>query len=90
MEEKKYLYMKRYKPNYAVIIQYCWGNYFISHIIGTDENAITYTIRSYKTLSGAERFLKEKINGGVDNKDIVPELYYGDEQFIKKGEYWRA
>lgn len=90
MENKKYLYMKRYRPDYAIIIQYCWGAYYIAAMCGDNKKAIAYTIRRYKTLSGAERYLKEKVNGGTDNKDIVPELYYGDEQFIKKGEYWRA
>ncbi len=90
MEEKKYLYMKRYRPDYAIIIQYCWGNYYISRMCSNEQKAIAYTIKTYKTLSGASKYMERYDERYGDNKDIVPEMYFGSEKFIKDGKYWRA
>ena len=90
MEGKNYLYMKRYRPDFAIIIQYCWGSYYIARICENGRGTVAYTIREYKTLAGAERHLREKVDGGYENKGIVPELYYGTEQFIRDGKYWRG
>ena len=90
MEEKKYLYMKRYRPDYAIIIQYCWNKYYISRICSNEQKTIAYTIRTYKTLSGASKYMERYDEKYGDNANIVPELYFGSEKLIKDGNYWRA
>lgn len=89
MEEKKYLYMKRYRPDYAIIVQYCWGNYYIARMCSNEQKAIAYTIKTYKTLSGASRYLGRYEEYG-ENEGITPELSYGTEKEIMAGKYWRA
>lgn len=89
MEEKKYLYMKRYRPDYAIIVQYCWNRYYIARICESGRGTVAYTIREYKTLSGATNYLTRYNENYGENKNTVPELYYGTENEIKKGEYWR-
>ena len=90
MDNREYAYMKRYRPDYAVIIQYCWGKYYIARICEDATRGIAYTIREYKTLSGAEKYLLTRVDGGYENKGIEPEISYGTEQFIREGSYWRA
>lgn len=90
MDEKNYLYMKRYRPDYAIIIQYCWGSYYIARICENGKGTVAYTIRQYKTLSGAENYLKRYSEKYGENSGVVPELYYGTAEFIKNGKYWRG
>lgn len=90
MEERKYLYMRRYRPDYAIIIQYCWNRYYIARICENGSKAIAYTIREYKTLSGAERYMLRYEEKYGENKDIVPELFFGTEKFIKDGKFWKG
>ena len=90
MDEAKHLYMKRYRPDYAIIIQYCWGSYYIARICENGKGTVAYTIRRYKTLAGAERYLKQYEERFGDNANIVPELYFGTEVFIKDGKYWKG
>lgn len=90
MEEKKYLYMKRYRPDYAIIVQYCWGKYYIARMCSSEQKAIAYTIRTYKTLSGASRYLERYEDHYKENVGITPELSYGTEKEIISGKYWRA
>lgn len=89
MEKKtEFLYMKRYRPDYAIIIMYEWGSYYIARMCDSKDKGIAYTLKRYKTLSGAEKYLRNYSEIG-ENKDIVPELYFGSEKFIKDGKYWR-
>lgn len=88
MEEKQHLYMKRYRKDYAVIIQYHWGKYHVSRLSKTDRGLATIVIRQYKTLNGAERYLLHHAETGIDSM-LTPELFYGTEQFIKEGKYWK-
>lgn len=88
--QKKYLYMKRYRPDYAIIIQYCWGKYYIARMCSSEQKAIAYTIRTYKTLSGASRYMELYNEPYGDNKDITPDEFWGTEKEVKEGKYWRA
>ena len=90
IKKTEFAYEKRYRPDYAIIIMYQWGKYYIARICEKESKAIAYTIRTYKTLSGAEKYLLEKVDGGYENNGIEPTISYGTEQFIKEGKYWRA
>jgi len=87
MPETQHLYMKRFSPEIAVIIQFCWGKYYVSHLFETERGAATKTIRQYKTLMGAERFLRDKISN--PDRSAVTAVFYGTEQVIREGKYWR-
>ena len=91
MEKKtNFLYMKRYRPDYAIIIMYSFGAYYIARMCDSENKGIAYTLRRYKTLSGAENYLLRYDEKYGENANIVPELYYGTRAIIEKGEYWRA
>lgn len=91
MEKKtEFLYMKRYRPDYAIIIMYEWGSYYIARMCDSKDKGIAYTIKRYKTLSGAEKYLLRYEEKYGDNAGITPEIKYGSEKFIKEGKYWRA
>lgn len=91
MEKKtEFAYMKRYRPDYAICIMYSWGAYYIARICENEKGGVAYTLRRYKTLSGAEKYLLTKIDGGYENKGVEPEISYGTEQFIREGSYWKA
>lgn len=89
IKKTEFAYEKRYRPDYAIIIIYQWNRYYIARICAKDSKAIAYTIKEYKTLSGAEKYLLEKVDGGYENKDVEPTISYGTEKFIKEGKYWR-
>ena len=90
MENKQFAYMKEFKSGYTICIMYQWGAYYVGRLLKAgDARALAYTLRKYKTLSGAEKYLLTKITQGVDEHDTEAEITYADEEYIKKGEFWR-
>ena len=91
MEENKlFAYKKEFKDDYIICIMYQWEAYYVGRLLQRgNTHAMAYTLRKYKTLSGAEKYLLTKINHGLTEKDTEAELSYGTEAYIKKGEYWR-
>jgi hypothetical protein len=90
VEEKKYLYMKRYGPAYSVVIRFQFNRYFVSKVQDNATTVIAWNIKEYKTLSGAVRYLERYEEQTEEYKDKEPELLYETEKFIKEGKYWRA
>lgn len=82
--ERKYAYIKIFKDS-SYCIMYSWGAYYVGRMCKRGERGIAYTLRRYKTVSGAERYLLNKIT--VDDEE--PVIHYGTEEYIKKGEFWR-
>lgn len=81
MKEREYLYMKRTTDGQTYCIMYHLGIYAVVRMLRGENGTMCYTLRQYKTASGAERYLKEKIDG--------KEIYIGPLKVIQKGEYWR-
>jgi hypothetical protein len=90
MEEKKYLYMKRYSPTHSVVIRFHFNRYFVSKVQDNATTVLAWNIKEYKTLSGAVRYLERYEEQTEKYKDKEPKLLYGTEKFIKEGKYWRA
>jgi len=90
IKKTEFAYEKRYKPGYAVIIMYQWNRYYIASVCERNGKTLAYTLKEYKTLSGAEKYLLEKVDGGSENAGVEPVISYGTEKFIKEGKYWRA
>ena len=80
--EQTYVYAKVFE-DYKVWIMYQFGTYYVSKVIEKSDGLIAYTLRSYKTISGAERFILNKIS-----PDCL-ETLSAPEKFIKEGSYWR-
>ncbi len=90
MEIRTYAYKKKFKDGYIICIMYQWGAYYVGRLLKQGEaRAMAYTLRKYKTLSGAEKYLLTKITHGLSEKDTEAEIEYGTEEYIKKGEFWR-
>lgn len=80
MEEKKYAYMAKL-DGYDVGIMYHLGRYLVVRFLRKDTGLLTYTIRQYKTLSGASNFMKRRFE--------ETQLRYATDGFIKEGRYWK-
>lgn len=80
MEEKKYAYLTTLE-GYDVGIMYHLGKYLVVRFIRKDTGIMTYTIRQYKTISGASNFMKRRFEG--------TQLQYATENYIKEGKYWK-
>lgn len=81
MEKRLYLYGTK-KEGQQFYIVYHLGKYAVVRMLKGEKGMMLYTLRQYKTLSGAERYLREHISGTG--------FVYGTEEEIKKGEYWKA
>lgn len=90
MNDRKYLYKKVFDEGDTIIIQYTFNRYYVSRVYERGNTSLLYPIKSYKTLSGAEKFLKERAERIKPDTGKEPELFYGTEKFIKEGKYWRA
>lgn len=89
MQEKKdFLYMKKW-GDYTIAIIYSFGAYYIARLLEKGERGMAYTLRRYKTLSGAEKYLKEKVTAHPEGTPEFPELFYGTEEIIREGKYWK-
>ena len=86
-EPKKYLYMKQW-GDYKIAIIFHLGAYYIARLMEKGSKEMIYTIRRYKTLSGAERYMKEKLKApeGITASEAV---FYETEVYIKSGSYWK-
>lgn len=80
--EQQYVYMKVF-ADYKVWIMYQFGTYYVSKVIEKPDGLIAYTLRSYKTISGAERFMLNKVS-----PDCL-EICRAPEKYIKEGSYWK-
>ena len=83
MKEREYLYMKETTDGHTYCIMYHLGVYAVVRKLRGETGTLCYTLRQYKTLSGAERFLRNSITSPASK------VYFGTRQFIEKGEYWR-
>ena len=83
MNNREYIYLRKNSVG-SYGIMYAFGHYNVARMLERDDGALlTYTLRSYKTISGAERYLLTKIpQGNYDD-------FRGTESFIKEGSYWR-
>jgi len=82
MKEREYLYMRKTDDGQTYCIMYNLGKYLVARMLRSETGTLCYTIRQYKTISGAERFLREHFNGSC--------FVYGTLEAIQKGEYWRS
>lgn len=80
MEEKKYAYLAKF-DGYDVGIMYHLGRYLVVRFLRKEGGMMTYTIRQYKTISGASNFMKRRFE--------ETQLRYATEEFIKAGNYWK-
>lgn len=90
MKRTEFAYLKRYKTKtYCVVFQ--WGSYYVVELMknedGSKSVAINTARRKYKTVSGAERYLLSLMS--ACDGATKPEILYGTEEYIRKGEYWR-
>ena len=79
MEEKLYACMK-VDDTRKVGIVYILGKFYVAEFVDAPHGRMFFPIRTYKTISGAERFL---LNRFSEYKDT----YYSREADIKKGNY---
>lgn len=87
MEEKKYAYMVNYGEDRNIGIMYHLGKFLVVRFVKKDNgNMMTYTLRQYKTLRGAENYLLKDFSYA---DRLAPNIKYETEAFIKKGEYWK-
>ena len=88
MKRTEFAYMKKYKTKTFCIV-YKWGKYFVTELMRSENGATSVAIntarRSYKTILGAERYLLSLMS--ACDGATKPEILYGTEDFIKKGEY---
>ena len=80
MEQKQYAYMVTL-DGYDVGIIYHLGRYLVVRFLRKEGGLLTYTIRQYKTLSGASNFMKRRFE--------ETQLRYATENYIKEGSYWK-
>lgn len=80
MVKREYLYMVKTDDGQTYCIMYHLGIYAVVRMLRGENGTMCYTLRQYKTVSGAERYLGTKLNG---------EFIYGPLEVILKGEYWR-
>lgn len=81
MEKRAYLYMVKTDDGQTYCIMFHLGKYAVVRMLQGENGTMCYTIRQYKTISGAERYLRTKIDG--------TKFTYGPIEEIWKGEYWR-
>jgi hypothetical protein len=86
MEERKYAYMIKFGEYGQIGIMYHLGRYCVARFMRRGNSIMTYTIRQFKTVSGAERFLLRDYSSMNKN---APELLYGTKKFIDEGSYWK-
>ena len=86
MSNRQYAYMIKYGENLTTCIMYHLGRYCVGNVSKKEDKTITQILKQYKTLSGAERFLVKDFPHAERG---APNIFYADEAFIKKGEYWR-
>lgn len=85
--EKEYLCMKKWE-DMTYFIMYQLGAYYVAQLIKHTNGLMALPMRKYKTISGAERYLKGlKI---VNSDGSNPELTYGAERVIREGNYWKT
>lgn len=90
MKRTEFAYLKKYKTKtYCIVFQ--WGSYYVVELMRNDDGsksvAINTARRKYKTVSGAERYLLSLMS--ACDGATKPEILYGTEEYIRKGEYWR-
>ena len=94
MKEKEYLYMKETTDGHTYCIMYHLGKYAVVRRLRGETGTMYYTMRQYKTISGAERYLRDNITSPasvkVDKGGLhATKCYYGTLKEIQEGEYWR-
>lgn len=82
MDNREYIYMRKSDAG-TYGIMYAFGSYNVARMMERENGLFTYTLRTYKTVSGAEKYLLTKIPKGEY------ENFRGSEIFIRKGSYWR-
>lgn len=82
MDNREYIYMRKSDAG-TYGIMYAFGYYNVARMLERENGLFTYTLRSYKTVHGAERYLLTKIPEGTYENLRAPET------FIRKGSYWR-
>ena len=80
MVKREYLYKVETDDGQTYCIMFHLGKYAVVRLLRGENGTMCYTIRQYKTVSGAERYLGTKFNG---------KFTYGPIEEIWKGEYWR-
>ena len=87
MKKTEYAYLKRNTTKtYCIVFQL--GKYSVVELYEKDGGRKMWVaLRTYKTVSGAERFLLSLTS--VCDSVTKPETLYGTEQFIREGSYWR-
>lgn len=83
MKKTDYAYMVKMNEKDSLIIMYSFGAYYVARTTDTGHGGFTYTLRRYKTIGGAERYLL-KLKG--EDSEVV----YGTIEEIKRGDYWKA
>ena len=86
MEQRKYAYMVEQNGK-KIGIMYHLGKYCVAVFAEKDTGMMAYTLRQYKTLSGAERFLLRDYSYAKKN---APHISYNTAEFIKEGSYWKG
>ena len=87
MPKTEFAYIKRYKSK-TYCIMYQLGRYAVAEMHKKDTGVLCVALRTYKTISGAERFLLSL--SSVCDSATKPEILYGTEQFIKEGSYLKG
>lgn len=88
MEKKEYLYMKRWK-DLVYVVAFQLGAYYVAVMAAKNSGVMLVPFgRKYKTVSGASNFLERLQDKNADGSE--PETFYGTEEFIKKGTFWKG
>lgn len=95
--EKQYAYYKEYDNKQGgeiYCIMYLLGKYQVGRVKREDNgNMMFVALRTYKTISGAEKYLLTKITRPTmvdgNGKFHAPIIKYATEAYIKKGEHWK-
>lgn len=86
IEQKEFLCMKKW-VDMTYFIMYQLGAYYVAQLFTRENGLMAVPMRKYKTISGAERYLKGL---KIDNPDgSGPELTYGTKHFIQEGKFWK-
>ena len=84
VKKSQFACMKKYK-NKTFCLLYQFGKYHVAERVTTSKGSTLVIKRSYKTIHGAERYLLNLT--GVCDSVTKPEILYGTEEFIQRGEY---
>jgi len=84
VKKTQFACMKKYK-NKTYGILYQLGYYHVAEIVKTNKGVAFIIKRQYKTIHGAERYLLNLT--GVCDSATKPEIIYGTEDYIRKGEH---